>query len=60
VSFDDSELASWLRPQLTSIAIPHFDMGRRAVELLLDHEGPATLERLPMPIHHRGSVASPR
>jgi hypothetical protein len=30
------------------------------VELLLDHEGPATLERLPMPIHHRGSVASPR
>ena len=23
VSFDDSELASWLRPQLTSIAIPH-------------------------------------
>ncbi len=66
VSFDDSELASWLRPQLTSIAIPHFDMGRRAVELLLDHEsaadreGPAAVERLPMPIHSRGSVGPPQ
>jgi LacI family transcriptional regulator len=66
VSFDDSELASWLRPQLTSIAIPHFDLGRRAVELLLDHESAgdrevsATVERLPMPIHSRASVAPPR
>jgi LacI family transcriptional regulator len=65
VSFDDSELATWLRPQLTSIAIPHFDMGRRAVELLLDYEraadrGSATVERLPMPIHSRGSIGPPR
>ena len=36
VSFDDSDLAGWLRPKLTSVAIPHFEMGRRAVELLLD------------------------
>ena len=66
VSFDDSDLASWLRPQLTSIAIPHFDLGRRAVELLMDHagvadrEGSSTVERLLMPIHSRGSVGPPR
>jgi LacI family transcriptional regulator len=60
VSFDDSDLASWLRPQLTSIAIPHFDMGRRAVELLLDGLGAGEVERIPMPVHHRASVGPPR
>ena len=34
VSFDDSDIAAWLRPGLTSIAIPHFEMGQLAVELL--------------------------
>jgi LacI family transcriptional regulator len=60
VSFDDSDLASWLRPALTSIAIPHFDMGRRAVELLLDRSGAGEVERMPMPVHHRASVGPPR
>jgi LacI family transcriptional regulator, galactose operon repressor len=60
VSFDDSDLASWLRPPLTSVAIPHFELGRRAVELLLDGERPAGVERVPMPLRERASVAAPR
>ena len=35
VSFDDSDLAGWLRPELTSVALPHYELGRRAVRLLL-------------------------
>jgi LacI family transcriptional regulator len=57
LSFDDSDLAAWLRPQLTSISLPHYQLGRRAVDLLL---GPATepaVLRLPMPVRLRASVA---
>jgi LacI family transcriptional regulator len=68
VSFDDSDLASWLRPQLTSVSLPHFDLGRRAVELLLeDHSRGAdsdaaggSVERLSMPIRRRSSIGPPR
>lgn len=35
VSFDDSDLAAWLRPQLTSVSLPHYELGRQAVDLLL-------------------------
>jgi len=60
VSFDDSELARWLRPQLTSVALPHQEMGRRAVELLLS-EHPATgIAQVPMPLRERLSVGPPR
>jgi LacI family transcriptional regulator len=59
VSFDDSDLARWLRPKLTSVAIPHFEMGRRAVELLLTPERPTIIERVPMPLRRRDSVAAP-
>jgi LacI family transcriptional regulator len=56
ISFDDSTLASWLQPALTSVAIPHFEIGQKAVDLLLAM--PATIEivRLPMPLRERGSV----
>ena len=42
VSFDGSELATWLRPRLASVALPFAEMGRRAVEILLDaaYDGP--------------------
>ncbi|HEY5476169.1 MAG TPA: substrate-binding domain-containing protein [Tepidiformaceae bacterium] len=36
VSFDDSPLADWLLPGLTTFAIPHHDFGRRVVELLVE------------------------
>jgi LacI family transcriptional regulator len=44
VSFDDSDLAAWLRPQLTSVSLPHYQLGWRAVELLLGAADPATAE----------------
>ncbi len=59
VSFDDSDLASWLQPQLTSVGIPHFELGRRAVELLLTPERPAGIIRIPMPLRARASIAAP-
>jgi LacI family transcriptional regulator, galactose operon repressor len=59
LSFDDSELAAWLRPQLTSISLPHYQLGWQAVELLL---GPATepaVTRVPMPVRLRASIGKP-
>ena len=35
VSFDDDAIAAWLRPGLSTAALPHEQMGRSAVELLL-------------------------
>lgn len=55
VSFDNDELAAYLRPGLTTIGLPHEAMGRRAVELLLagTDEGEVLI---PMPVVHRASV----
>ena len=58
VSFDDSELASWLRPALTSVALPELEMGRLAVDLLLG-DARAEVVRVPMPVRERASVAPP-
>jgi LacI family transcriptional regulator len=60
VSFDDSELAAWLRPSLTSIALPHYELGWEAVEKLLGPESEPAVRRLPMPVRRRDSVAKPR
>lgn len=55
VSFDDEYLASYLRPQLTTVRIPYFEMGRTAMKLVLDgNPPPETL--VPMPLQERGSV----
>ena len=57
ISFDDSELASWLRPQLTSVSLPHYQLGWRAVELLLgDQQLEPQVWRMPMPVRQRASV----
>jgi LacI family transcriptional regulator len=58
VSFDDDPIAAWLRPGLSTIALPHGPMGRRAVELLLDGKatGPTVV---PMTMRRRGSIAAP-
>ncbi|KKB08604.1 LacI family DNA-binding transcriptional regulator [Devosia chinhatensis] len=55
VSFDNDELASYLRPGLTTIGLPHEDMGRRAVELLLN-SGKVKPTLVPMPVLVRGSL----
>ena len=55
VSFDNDELAAYLRPGLTTIALPHEDMGRQAVDLLL---GTSTKGEnlVHMPVVVRGSL----
>ncbi len=57
VSFDGSELATWLRPQVISVALPFLELGAQAVHALLD---PGVLApgvvRLPMPLMPGGSV----
>jgi LacI family transcriptional regulator len=59
VAFDDSDLASWLRPPLTSVALPHFELGRRAVELLLDPDREPGIQLIDMPLRSRASVSRP-
>ncbi len=39
VGFDDREIAQYMRPPLTTLILPHLDMGRVAAELLLDIVG---------------------
>jgi LacI family transcriptional regulator len=58
VSFDDDAIAAWLRPGLSTAALPHEHMGRRAVELLL---AGTTVDRclVPMPLRRRGSIGAP-
>ena len=60
ISFDDSELAAWMRPELTSIALPHYDLGAMAVDLLLKNTRDAVTYRYPMPLTSRESVGRPR
>ncbi len=55
VSFDNDELAAYLRPGLTTIALPHEQMGGLSVELLLS--GAVDGEHLvAMPVIERGSI----
>ena len=65
VGFDDHELiAPWLRPRLSTIALPSYEMGRWAVEHLLDLidawgtdlPAPVAQHRMPCPYVPRGSV----
>jgi LacI family transcriptional regulator len=57
VSFDDDPIAAWLRPGLSTAALPHEAMGRRAVELLLDRDstGPVLV---PMALRRRKSIGA--
>lgn len=54
VSFDDSFLAGWLDPGLTSAALPYAEMGRLAVRLVLGAD-PAAVHRLPFTLTARAS-----
>jgi LacI family transcriptional regulator len=57
VSFDDDAMAAWLRPGLSTAALPHEEMGRTAVEMLLT--GSADHCLVPMPLRRRGSIGPP-
>lgn len=55
ISFDDEYLATYLRPQLTTVQIPYLAMGRTAMERVLDGN-PVGETLVPMPLVSRGSV----
>lgn len=68
MSFDDEQLASYLRPQVTTMRLPYLDMGRLAMSVLVESidgqrggGAPAQPGELlvPMPLIDRGSVAPP-
>jgi LacI family transcriptional regulator len=64
VSFDDDPLATWVRPTLTTLALPHYELGQTALSVLFGtDERPelrttAHVHRLTMPVRRRDSVRS--
>ena len=45
-SFDDDEIASYLRPALTTARLPYEEMGRKAMELRAGPDEPTPGEHL--------------
>lgn len=64
VGYDDQQyIAADLDPPLTTVALPHYEMGRWAIEALFDRMGGARrsdeVVRMPCPLVPRDSVAAP-
>ncbi|MGO4455357.1 LacI family DNA-binding transcriptional regulator [Arthrobacter sp. RAF14] len=60
VSFDGTPLAQASEPALTTIALPHLEMGRRAASLLSDTDRTPRCIRIAMPVIPGGSITRPR
>jgi len=64
VGYNDMPLAGWFNPPLTTVGLPHYDIGARAAELLLeqlrDPDTPATQVTLEPTLVVRDSTAPPR
>lgn len=58
LSFDDEIIATYLRPQLSSIRLPYEEMGALAVELLLDGKLEPVEHQIDMPLIERDSMKS--
>ncbi len=56
LSFEGSELATWMKPRLTSIDRGLYQMGWRAIKRLTAAEPPQGLEHLPLTLRVRDSV----
>lgn len=65
VGYDDQQyIAAELNPPLTTVALPHYEMGRWAVETLFRNldgtqEGDTEVLRMPCPLIERDSVGPP-
>jgi LacI family transcriptional regulator len=64
MGYDDQELARYTNPPLSTLVLPNYEMGRRAVELLIQMaargaSAPAATIRVDGPLVERGSVAAP-
>jgi LacI family transcriptional regulator len=60
VTFEGSPMATWVHPRLTSVDLPHYDMGVRAVDRLVAEARHPGVELVAMPLRERDSVAPPR
>lgn len=63
MSFDDEQLATYLRPQVTTMRLPYLELGSAAMSLMTDSlasgadlEGDESELLVPMPLMERGSV----
>ena len=59
VAFDDSVMAGWLQPGLSSVALPHYEMGRLATDLLIKEELAPAVHLVDMLLRHRDSIGPP-
>jgi len=64
MGYDDQELARYTNPPLSTLVLPNYEMGRRAVEVLIDlatrgSSDPAPMIRIDGPLVERGSVGTP-
>ena len=59
VAFDDSVMAGWLQPGLSSVALPHYEMGRLATDLLIKEERHRSVHLVDMLLRHRDSIGPP-
>lgn len=64
IGFEDHPVASWMRPRLTTVALPHHELGAWAVRVLVEmvvrRARAPMIHRVPMPVREGGSVAAPR
>ncbi|WP_218164399.1 LacI family DNA-binding transcriptional regulator [Lentzea waywayandensis] len=67
LGFGDHPVASWMRPRLTTVALPRHELGARAVGVLVEmlERRPrgvrsSLVHRVPMPLREGGSVAPPQ
>ncbi len=60
VGIGDATVASYARPALTSVRVPRYDIGARAVEMVLDTALPEEHTHLPSQLVQRASVGPPR
>ena len=61
VSFDDDDLAGYMRPPLTTARLPYYEMGRLAMKIALASDTWSGEHLVPMPLQVRDSVrALPR
>lgn len=64
VGYDDREIAQFMRPPLTTVVLPHQEMGRQAAETLIDGgvrpDGRQPQIKVECPLVERESVAPPQ
>jgi LacI family transcriptional regulator len=57
IGFDDDEIAGYMRPGLTTVALPYEEMGEAAVRMLLSGQDRTLLVAMPLVV--RGSLQPP-